>query len=295
MQSYKSVIDAARGLLGEVSLILGASGTEHVVVGGWSPYILNSDPIQHPGTKDVDVLFAEGATEKSLASAANALIEHGYLPNAKHPFQLLRTLLVKDTKLVFNVDFLHPLETSPDGLQPDLFVDHLELDVPLGELPENYRVKSIATPHAGFIVEDKQYVEVDVVCRLPDMTEQVVPVSLMNEVGLLVTKSHSVNTPKRLRDPFDIYLAIAQSRNYEDMLASFREMEEKRESAFLSLLGIRRAISTQGPFGTAVERFIPEVQRVGTPLWKSDPYSETVSAFLDDVGLTADNTGARKV
>ncbi|MDQ2974783.1 MAG: hypothetical protein M3R69_05130 [Acidobacteriota bacterium] len=62
-------MDASYALLGEVEEIVSGLNHEHVIVGGWSPYLLNAKPIPHPGTKNIDVLFAEAATPGTLRHA----------------------------------------------------------------------------------------------------------------------------------------------------------------------------------------------------------------------------------
>lgn len=59
---YSSVSQALKGLLVESVSIAQSANLEFAVVGGWSPLLLNSRPIPHPGTRDVDLLFHQGTT-----------------------------------------------------------------------------------------------------------------------------------------------------------------------------------------------------------------------------------------
>jgi len=292
MRSYDSLLDASYALLGEVVEIVQPLDHQFVVVGGWSPYLLNSVPIRHPGTRDVDILFAEGASPGALRSVVQALLRRGFLPSAKHHFQLLRILRVRETDLIFNVDLLHPLESSrgDPSFKPEMFVDHIELAVPLSKyLAENYKQKSIATPHAGFILEDGRFVRLSLDFDLPDGRSSRIEVPLMDEVGLIVTKSQSISSPKRTRDAFDIYLAIAQSGDYGELVRAFHKLKKERNRTFISLYGIRAVIerSPDCTFGWQIEEFIPVDKRnlTLTAYPRNDPYADRIQQFLNDVTL----------
>lgn len=59
IKNYHTVNDAAKGLLLESVEIASKAKTEFVVIGGWCSYLRNSNnQIQHPGTRDVDLLFS---------------------------------------------------------------------------------------------------------------------------------------------------------------------------------------------------------------------------------------------
>jgi hypothetical protein len=80
--TYKSLNDAARGLLGEACAIASKSGKEFAVCGGWSPVLRNSTHVSHPGTRDVDLLFSEGATKQSLKDVVSEFLEGTYSPQS---------------------------------------------------------------------------------------------------------------------------------------------------------------------------------------------------------------------
>jgi|SRR5581483_5010600 len=105
--SYPDLLTAARGILCDAVRIATDAGKPFVVIGGWSPFILNSGTIPHPGTHDVDLLFERAASVNELGAVVNAFLSHGYISSAKHAFQLLRLARVRDRDFVFNVDFLH--------------------------------------------------------------------------------------------------------------------------------------------------------------------------------------------
>lgn len=63
---FASLEQARVALLCDAVRLASSSGESFAVIGGWSPFLLNSTPIKHPGTADVDLLFAEGVTAGQL-------------------------------------------------------------------------------------------------------------------------------------------------------------------------------------------------------------------------------------
>ncbi len=222
---YPSVLDAARGLLLDAVRVARDADAEFCVVGGWSPYIRNSAPIPHPGTKDVDILFKNGAESGELSGVIQAFLDAGYLVSAKHHFQLLRRLNVNDKPLIFNVDILHPLETTQ---AVELMVDHMDIDVlECRERQGGLRIKSIALPASDFVF-DGHVSETDVTAVDPatgNQTQMSVP--LIDEVGVFITKFQSVMAPKRPRDAFDIFVSLTQSTDQEATLAGIRTLRAR--------------------------------------------------------------------
>jgi len=128
--SYPNVLEANRGLLLDVCKNLNELQSNYVIVGGWVPYLRTvHETLRHPGTKDVDVLLNDD--KQLLQLAVKSLLGAGYVLSAKHPFQLLRTLKVKegdgDREFVFNVDLMHPAEgaANPDKEQLTLLQNFL--------------------------------------------------------------------------------------------------------------------------------------------------------------------------
>jgi hypothetical protein len=129
---------------------------------------------------------------------------------------------VGGVQFAFNIDLLHPLEHS-DDLTVELFVDHLDLDVlasPHADL--TMFARSIGTPSSQLIFTHGLYLEkvIDSVDWEGQHTSASVP--LLDELGLILTKSLSLWNPKRIRDAFDIYLSVAQARDYDGLVARSR-------------------------------------------------------------------------
>ena len=204
---YENIQSAAKGLLVESCAIANETGFTYVVCGGWSPYLRNSSPIPHPGTKDVDLLFEAGHEMYELRDVVKLFLSRGFLHSAKHEFQLLRSVNVDGHQFVFNVDLLHPMETRN---APELFVDHWELPVPIDDFGKaKFTSKSIALPDSNFVFQG--HVENEIVESMGKTAD----VPLIDETALLVTKSKSFKSVKRSRDIFDAYLAITQPRDAE--------------------------------------------------------------------------------
>ena len=287
MRDYAGLDRAVWGLLGEVCSLVNGLGMEYAVVGGWSPVLLNSSPTGHPGTKDVDLLFSCGATTESLREVVETLLASGYLVSAKHPFQALRIIEVAGTRFVFNVDILHP---TLQFTQPELFVDQLILPVRVEEFDEKlFTMASIALPSAAFIF-DGHTVQVPLECDLPNGDEAMVEIPVMDEAGLIVTKSSCVTLAKRPRDAFDIYLAVVQARDYEDLVRGVRELANTDPDSFSALGGLLRALRSGSEFALRVQSYMP-----GPDVKDPDAeYARPVSQFLLDVRFPGAGSATRK-
>jgi hypothetical protein len=255
---FPDVRSGAIALLIETVECVTGIGEPFVVVGGWSPVLLNSHRIPHPGTIDVDLLFREGATENALQGVVEALLADGFLPSAKHRFQLLKVLNVGEHRLVYHVDLLHPTERiSEKPAEAELFVDHIELKIPVELLShESLRAKSIAAPHSGFIFPEKRFVEERVSVVDVDGVEYATRVPVIDEVALVVSKSLSAATPKRPRDSFDIYLAVAHARDPDALHEGGAMLKEKAPEAFFSMARLW-SILDDGSFDRRVHGYMP--------------------------------------
>ena len=275
---YSSIQSAAKGLLGEAIQIVQPLDLNYIVIGGWSPFLLNSGKISHPGTKDVDLLFSDGIKVGSLEEVVNEFIINGYIVSAKHKFQLLRILRINGIEFVFNIDILHP---DDDEIGSDLFVDHVVLPVPIEEFGENrLAVASIVLPDSSFLF-DGHFLEYEMEFNLPNGNIRSLRFPLMDELGLIVTKSLSVNNPKRMRDAFDIYTAIAQCRNYDLLLREFQLIKDNNIEVFQTLYGLQRAIKDNQDFDNRIKKYTLNSERQHLKKW---PHS-LIKDFLKDIGF----------
>ena len=205
--NFRSVLEGATFLLGDTCRLLNEIEAEYVIVGGWTPYLLNKTDIVHPGTRDVDILFKDAYIEGNIAHLIKAFLRNGFVASAKHDFQLLRTLEFGSHSLVYNIDLLHPSESKKNF---ELFVDHFDLGIPTANgVPEGKMVRSIVIPETDLIFDgmsEDYYLEY----RGVDRAKNQVRLPLMNHLGLLISKADSVTNVKRKRDSFDIYLILQQ-------------------------------------------------------------------------------------
>jgi len=230
--SYTSILAAAEGLLCEVVKLVDTTELEFVVIGGWSPYYLNNGPITHPGSRDVDLLFKEGAKSKTLVPAIEILTQNGFLHSAKHEFQMLRVLDIDGEKFVFNVDLLH----ADDAVAaPDMFADHVTLPIRLSDFnPDGFVQKSIKVPTSDFLFEGHVVMHT-LATFLPNGSPFRGTVPLMDELGTMVTKAESMSSTKRRRDAFDILLAITQARDFNVLVSSVSRLRYEHQDAFREL------------------------------------------------------------
>lgn len=289
---YASLRGAATGLLGETMQIMATSGEVFAVVGGWSPLLLNGGPIPHPGTRDVDLLFDRGAEEQALREVIQAFLSAGYLPSAKHPFQVLRPLRVGSAILLFNVDLLHPSETLEPSINSDLFADHMQLEAPLSaDTMERYAMKSIALPQAGFVFDDHRITTVPVPVILPSGEARTVDVPVIDELALLITKSNSAQRTKRERDSFDLFVAVTQARNREQLADLLSELQDLHAEVFDQARSLQCYLTDGGreTFNANVGRYLPE----GHP--RDLDFAQPVVELLEVSGAVCDhlNCGRR--
>lgn len=269
MKQFDNIQDGAYGLLYDCTNLLNSLNVKYIVVGGWSPYLLNSKPIIHPGTKDVDILF-DGAYEKGkLKDVILAFLEAGFILSAKHDFQLFKEIDVRGKKFMYNMDLLHPLET----LKPkEIYVDHIEFEIPADKyLSKNFKIKSIALPSSQILFDNKYYKnhKLDI-----DQLESI-EFPLMNEVGTLLTKSQSVLVEKRYRDSLDIYLAISQNQDYENFVKKLVKLKSKNPDAFNNLYGVRQAFDESKLFSNS-NRFHQ---------FNKTEFDSTMTSFLKEIQL----------
>lgn len=170
-----------------------------MVIGGWCPVLRNKSGVTHPGTLDVDILFKESYQSGSLKSVIESFIESGFMPSAKHPFQLLKSQQINGKRFVYNIDLLHPnMANNPD--QIGMFVDHLELDVPINNSEEKLKkMMSIVLPNSEILFRENLFDE---------FIESGETFKLVSFDGMFITKMDSCQKQKRERDSFDIYLAF---------------------------------------------------------------------------------------
>lgn len=274
---------AQEALLADAVDIANQSGQAFVVVGGWSPLLLNTGTITHPGTRDVDLLLEGGASPGDLRDLIGRFLARGYVPSAKHPFQLIRTLQVGERRLAFNVDLMHPLERTEGDLLPELFVDHMDLDVFLSPgAAETLWAKSIGTPSSQLIFTHALFESFPFTARRPDGEVSSVTIPLLDEVGLIVSKSVSVWKAKRDRDALDIFLAVHQARDLETTRKGTSQLMAASEEAADLLRVLTRSLENDGRI------FDANAVRSATGLETFSPTpSNVVAAFLISAGVPA--------
>lgn len=191
-------------LFESVAIIEKANILDYIVIGGWCPYLRNNENIsglKHPGTRDVDILFRFGYESGKLSNAIEELLSAGFIPSSKHPFQFLKIKRIKNKKLMFNIDLLHPRMSSNERWGDlEMFSDHLDLDILFSpEESERLMGRSIALPGSMVLFDDNLYNSYSLDGHA---------FNLIDFTGLVLTKMKSWGNIKRPRDSFDIYVAF---------------------------------------------------------------------------------------
>lgn len=206
---------ASRLLVDVCQTVLSVSG-QFVVVGGWCPFLRGgNEKLKHPGTRDVDLLFNNDV--EIARQAVKALFKVGFIPSAKHEFQLLKTVSVLGKTFIYNVDILLPNESVEN---PDMFNDILDLGIPERVDSDLTRhVRSIALPSAAIVFREKLWSNFPA----PSLTTMDIP--LLNEAGLIITKARSIRSAKRPRDAFDIFYVLTGPKS-DEILAKLAELRK---------------------------------------------------------------------
>lgn len=195
-----SIQDGARSLLKDTAEALQQfPDLQYIVIGGWCPVLRNKTTLVHPGTLDVDLLFRESYISGSINEVVKHFLEFGFIPSAKHPFQLMRVQNIRGKDFVFNIDLLHPRMQS-DKTTSGMFVDHLDLDVPLTNAETEFKkMKSVVLPNSEVLFLSGLFSREAI---------EGAPFNLVTFEGMFVTKMDSCQKQKRERDAFDIYLGF---------------------------------------------------------------------------------------
>jgi len=207
-----SVVDGAKEVLFEAisTLIDVDRNCRYVVIGGWCPYLRKCNGYSHPGTFDVDILFEKAYEKYELSEYIIAMMSKEYYPSAKHSFQLLKKINVGAEGFIYNVDLLHPGMIKEN---PDLFVDHLDLDVFVDKFKgEKYKEKSIILPGSEIIFDEILF----------DMYELGgLKFNLLTYEGMFLTKTISCQKVKRERDCYDIFLGFKSGEISSEKIRTF--------------------------------------------------------------------------
>jgi len=188
----KTILDGSRKLLVE-SLDIISWPNDIIVVGGWGPFIRHQN--NHPGTKDVDLLFPFTYTKEDIAKVLIRFLDSGFFLSAKHEFQLCRAFQIGQRTYIYNVDLLHPIYGNFDKVD---FIEVLDLDVSI----DGIKVKTVNTiniQHGDIIYDERLFTESEVDGR---------KFNSLDASGIIISKINSCINKKRPRDIFDIYLSL---------------------------------------------------------------------------------------
>ncbi|WP_191908865.1 hypothetical protein [Larkinella humicola] len=204
MRVYATEQEGAKGLLGEAVKIISQCDIDYVIIGGWIPLLFYSSIYPHPGSFDVDLLLNDKTTSvEKMQTAVRMFKENGYLFSAKNKFQLHKALNILDDQILFHVDFLHR-RYAPDQEQ-GIFINWNS-------------AMSISGPGTDIIFLDNERNAREISFDLPDNTTESVRINFASEIGFIGAKGRSLDVPKRIRDSYDIFLVICQTKNYKELL-----------------------------------------------------------------------------
>lgn len=159
-----------------------------------------------------------------------------------------------------------------------MFVDHLIID----DQPLLFRYQSILIPMSMLLFENHGRTIREVRANSPISGEMLtVQVPVMSELGTLVTKCDCMSNPKRPRDAFDVFLAITQARDRDELANTVSEncLEDRLENLW--------QLVTQQEYRQRIEKYWPGASDDATWALKV----KLISSFLDDAGIENPTTG----
>lgn len=271
MKIYINEQEAAKGILGEAVKIISESNVDYVVVGGWIPFLFYSSIYPHQGSFDVDLLLNDNTSKEQMEKVVDIFKENGYHFAAKNKFQLYKILNVADEEIIFHVDFLHR-KYAPD--QEDGFFLNWN------------KMLSIAGPGTDIIFLDNERTSEELTFELPNETKETLNVNFANDIGFISAKGRALDTPKRVRDSYDIFLIICQTKDYSTLLEKSYEYYHSKEYFRASIDNIHKFF-TEGKGIENTKKFLEK--------YKSDikylPYNldkfvtQKVIGFIDKVRM----------
>lgn len=269
MYDYKDEESAARGLLIEVSSNLLDREVDFAIVGGWIPYLFNSQPYTHPGTFDVDILLNEETPRKVFESAADNLVELGFMRAPKNQFQLHKVITVRGEQMVYHLDFLHRryADDTDDMIR------------------QWGRFQSIAGPGTDLIFTENEKVFRAVEGIISSGEQLEIEIPFATEVGFLSAKGRSAQVPKRTRDAYDIFLVVSQSIDYDLLVKRSSELLANgifRWSIAELVHGFLKGKLTERAAAHLSEQN-PEVEKT------TDIVRRTMTEFFKEIGLLISN------
>lgn len=226
---FSNVLQAQTAILLDTCRILDGGNIQYVIAGGWAPFLRGRhDSVTHRGTHDVDVLFND--EPKQTEKAAQQMLANDYSPSAKHEFQLLKKLKVGARDLIFNVDFMHPAETTATNMFHDIFDLGVKADY---DSHITHKVKSICFPSSRIVFDENLWSRFRVDGLFPDGQETQLEIPLITEPASILSKCTSVSSVKRDRDAFDIFFVLtgkngkAVAQHLKDLARRFPQVADQ--------------------------------------------------------------------
>jgi hypothetical protein len=269
-QNFRSEQEAAKAMLIEVGSLLNRHTIDYAVIGGWIPYLFNSQPIPHPGTFDVDIVLNTALSQEQVVTALDKMVnESGYRRAPKNAFQIYRELVVNNEPMMFHVDFLHRK-----------YADDTD------DLTRSWgRYQSISTVGTDIIFTEKE-ARSELVSRTDSSgTTASANITFASEAGFLCSKGRSVGLGKRERDGFDIYLVISQSADIKRL----KKRCENLMSDGVFTASMIRLYEQFQPGQGAVEKAAKYLSAASSDFSDKElaqkEISEKVISFLNDIGV----------
>ena len=268
-------VRAVRGVLIEITQILGSFRDKFVIVGGAVPWLLlDNAAMRHVGTVDIDLgLDAEALGDGEYARLVELLKAHGYAQDERRrEFQLVRRAPAPDggPPIDVVVDFLMPKGVAIARNRPPLIDGFRVIRASGAELALRF---CETTPVKG---------------EMPGGATNRVRVAVASIPALLAMKGFALDGRYKQKDAYDVYYCIRNFPGGPDVLAAACRPLLAHEDAVAGYGHINskfESLESLGPI--SVKKFVEEtdvLQERTADQWQQDAFRQ-VDAWLRALGL----------
>ena len=268
-------VRAVRGVLIEITQILGSFRDKFVIVGGAVPWLLlDNAAMRHVGTVDIDLgLDAEALGDGEYARLVELLKAHGYAQDERRrEFQLVRRAPAPDggPPIDVVVDFLMPKGVAIARNRPPLI--------------DGFRVIRASGVELALRFCETAPVEGE----MPGGATNRVRVAVASIPALLAMKGFALDGRYKQKDAYDVYYCIRNFPGGPDVLAAACRPLLAHEDAVAGYGHINskfESLESLGPI--SVKKFVEEtdvLQERTADQWQQDAFRQ-VDAWLRALGL----------
>ena len=270
-----TVFAGAIQLLRDCQCVLTKAEVDCIVMGGWNALLYKKPERFHPGTFDVDLLLPSDLDQDQAGLLIHSFLEHGFSQSAKHAFQLLREVNLRNYKFTYNVDLLHPyLEEK----YPEMFLDLVSYGISLSDFDRSTMsfAKSIVLPGIDEVVR-KRHTERTLALTEAD-SQHTISALFPDPVAFICSKALALGGAKRPRDAYDIFLTI-EGQGVESCAEDLYDLAKTSPTARRCLQNLREFMQNPENSDERTNRFLSSFHM--NSFFKELPANDQESYLVD--------------